>query len=165
MSPRAIWSVAVRRSRKKRRTPSRWVARAAVTFSSPASVSWAKSPRPSVRGGAAGDVAQLDEPVDEAGAAAAAEQHAAGDVRHAHAVLGRVGEEHQDLVGRDREPVLGVHLGVELLGDAGVGLEHAAPGRELVPGQRGSSGECDVALRAGTVLHVYHAIVAHTTRC
>jgi hypothetical protein len=33
--------------------------------------------------------------------------------------------------------VLGVHLGVELLGDAGVGLQHSPPGGEFVPGERG----------------------------
>ena len=43
-------------------------------------------------GGAAGYVALLDEPVDQAGAAAAAEQHAVGDVGHAHAALGGVGD-------------------------------------------------------------------------
>lgn len=39
MSPSTTWSVVVRRSRKKRRTPSRWVRRAAASFSAPASVS------------------------------------------------------------------------------------------------------------------------------
>jgi hypothetical protein len=33
--------------------------------------------------------------------------------------------------------VLGVHLGVELLGDAGVGFKHSPPGSEFVPGKRG----------------------------
>lgn len=87
--------------------------------------------------GVAGEVALLDEPVNEPGAAAAAQQDGLGDLGHAHSVLWRVGEEHEDLVGGERESVFGVHLSVELLGDAGVGFEHSAPGGELVPGERG----------------------------
>ena len=52
-------------------------------------------------------------------------------------VLGRVSQEHEDLVGRQRDAVLGVHLGVELLSHAGVELEHAAPGGEFVLGEKG----------------------------
>jgi hypothetical protein len=33
--------------------------------------------------------------------------------------------------------MLGLHLGVELLGDAGVGFKHPPPGDEFVPGERG----------------------------
>src|SRR6185436_1743358 len=43
---------------------------------------------------------------------------------------------HQHLVGRDGQPVLGAHLRVELARDPGVDLEHPAPRRELVLGER-----------------------------
>ena len=87
--------------------------------------------------GVADEVALVDEAVDQVGAAAAAEQDGLGDLGHAHAVLWRVGEEHENFVGGERESVLGVHLGVELLGDAGVRFEHSALGGEFVPGEGG----------------------------
>ena len=93
-------------------------------------------------GGAPGDVALLDEPVDQARAAAATEQDPVGDLGHTHAVLGRVVEEHQHLVGRQRQTVRGVHLRVELSGQERVGLEQAAPGGELLLGQ-GCGGRVD----------------------
>jgi hypothetical protein len=93
---------------------------------------------PAVGGGSApGHVALPREPVDQPGAAAAAEQHAVGDLRHAHAVLGRVVEEHEHLERRLRQPVLGVHLPVELTREQRVSLEQATPGGELVRGERG----------------------------
>jgi hypothetical protein len=46
-------------------------------------------------------------------------------------VVGRVGEEHEDLVGGDRQRVLGVHLRVEPAGDLRVDFERPAPGGQL----------------------------------
>src|SRR3954447_26623493 len=59
------------------------------------------------------------EAVDEAGQPAARQQHARREIVHAQLSVGRVGEVHQHLVGGDREPVLGLELGVERLDEAG----------------------------------------------
>ena len=51
--------------------------------------------------------------------------------RHPHPLAVGVGEVHQHLVGAERQPVGGLELGVERLGQRRVDAEHAAPGAEL----------------------------------
>ena len=85
--------------------------------------------------GVARDVPELGEAVHEPGAATAAEQDSVGDVRHPHPAIRGVGQEHQHLVCRHRQAVLGAHLGVELLHHARMRLEHAAPRGELRGGE------------------------------
>ena len=70
--------------------------------------------------------------VDQAGQAAAAEQHAVRELGHAQPALRRVGQEQQHLVRGQRQAVLAHQLRVERLGQARVDPQHAPPGAELL---------------------------------
>ena len=72
------------------------------------------------------------EPVNQPGEAAAADQHRIGQLGHAHAAFRGVGQEQQDLVGRQRQAVRPGQLGIEPLRELGVDAQHPAPCRQLL---------------------------------
>ena len=76
------------------------------------------------------DRAVEDEPVDEAGHAAPAEQDAIGELVHPEPSAGRLGELEEGVVLGEREVVLGAEVLVEQPLETGVGEQEPAPGRD-----------------------------------
>src|SRR5215467_15005866 len=82
----------------------------------------------SIIGGCApGDVPECLEALDEARAAAAAEQCLSGEVGHAHSLVGRVVEEDQHLALRQRQAVCCPHPEVQLAEHVRVDLKKPVP--------------------------------------
>src|SRR5215204_1957054 len=80
-------------------------------------------------------------PRDQARRAAAGEEQVLGERAHPRARLGRPVELREHLEPRQREAGLGLELGVDPLGEAGVGLEHRVPGEERLPLRHPHDGE------------------------
>ena len=75
------------------------------------------------------------EAVDEAGHAALAEEERGGELGHPEPAVRRLGEREEDLVRREREPVLGLELRVERPDDPCVSSEEPTPGVKLERGE------------------------------
>ena len=90
----------------------------------------------SIIGGCApGDVPECLEALDEARAAAAAEQCLFGELGHAHSLVGRVVEEDQYLALRQRQAVCSPHLEVQLAEHMRVDLKKPVPGSKFPWGE------------------------------
>src|SRR5215467_930908 len=96
----------------------------------------------SIIGGCApGDVPEGLEALDEARAAAAAEQCLFGELGHAHSLVGRVVEEDQYLALRQRQAVCSPHLEVQLAEHVCVDFQEPTPSREFPWGERIGGGQ------------------------
>ena len=130
-SPRPSSSASSKCARNIERTPARCVARAARELLLPGVGEDGEGPAGVAGARLAAQEAVGLEAVDQAGQAAAAEDHRAGEVAHAHAVLVGVGELHEHLVGHERQAVPGLELVVERLRQRGVGAQQTPPGAQL----------------------------------
>ena len=160
--------------------------RAAASISAPAGVRTAIGAARVAGARLAADEALALEAVGQAREAGAAEDDRRREVAHAHAPVRGVVEVQQDLVGAQRQPVGGVEVGVERLGQRRVGAEHAAPGAQLAlveltcsrravrwwwPWERRTFVACNdlssgSRRRATLVVDAQRSdIVAHTTTC
>jgi hypothetical protein len=84
-----------------------------------------------IGGRARGDVLERLETRHEARAPATTEQHGLRELRHAHALAGRVVEQDQHLGLRQREAVHSPHLDIQLVDDACVNLPKPSPSAEF----------------------------------
>ena len=131
-SASALSSRSEKRERKCSRTTARWVPRATSRRSRPSVGEAGVGAASVVFAGAALQEPLLFEAVGESREPAARELGLLGEVAHAHLPAGGLDEVVEDLVGAERQPVRALELGVDALGERGVGAHQAAPRADLL---------------------------------